>query len=350
MSFGIRFFLVSAAALSMLQISGAAQKEIQKASSATEHSPVTHELAASSKESTSTVSVKPSEPVITVQGLCRGGTDTNDAGCNKVMTREEFENLLNAINPGGQPVSPIARRNLAQAYAELLAFEAAAKDAGMEDTAQFRELVNWLRLRTVADLYRRHLQEEFRTPSPDEIDSYYNQHLASFERVRLARILIPREDLPPVDKNEFEKKAVEAARIAQQRAAQGEDPDQIQKDVYVKLDIKAPPATDLGNFRRADLQEKESAEVFSLKPGEVSQLETEPKSYVIYKVISRDTLPKEQVKAEITREISQQKFNNALKTAIDSTHTEFNEKYFGEPISVASPAKPPALPARPQSR
>ena len=84
--------------------------------------------------------------------------------------------------------------------------------------------------------------------------------------------------------------------------------------------------------------------------GEVGPLETEPKSYVIYKVISKDTLPKEQVKAEITREISQQKFNNALKTAIDSTHAQFNEQYFGEPISVASPAKPPALPARSQSR
>src|SRR2546423_4251059 len=268
MSFGIRFFLVSAAALSMLQISGAAQKEMQGTSSATEHSPVTHELAASSREST----VKPAEPVITVQELCKVGKGANDAGCNKVITREEFENLLNAINPGGQPVSPVARRNLAQAYAELLAFEAAAKDAGMEDTAQFRQLVNWLRLRTVADLYRRHLQEEFRAPSPDEIDSYYNQHLASFERVRLVRMLLPLEDLPPVDKNGFEKKAVEAARLAQQRAAQGEDPDQIQKDVYLKLDIKAPPATDLGNFRRADLQEKESAEVFSLKPGEVGPL------------------------------------------------------------------------------
>src|SRR5213596_4146900 len=123
MSLGIRFFLVSAAALSMLQISNAAQKEMPGASSATEYSPVMTHESASPRES----SVKTEEPVITVRGLCKTEKDTNDAGCNKVMTREEFENLLNAINPGGQPVSPIARRNLAQAYAELLALEAAAK-------------------------------------------------------------------------------------------------------------------------------------------------------------------------------------------------------------------------------
>ena len=183
-------------------------------------------------------------------------------------------------------------------------------------------------------------------PSQDEIDAYYNQHLASFEQVRLARILVPREDLPPVDKNEFEKRALEAANIAHQRARQGEGPDQIQKDVYLKLGVKAPPATDLGNFRRADLEEKESAEVFALKPGEVSQLETEPKSYVIYKVISRDTLSEAQVKDEIAREISRQKYNDALKAAIDSTHAQFNEQYFGGPVSLANPAKPPALPTR----
>src|SRR2546423_429174 len=106
MKFAITFFLLSAVALSLLQISSAQQKAMQATSSAFEHSSGTHELAAGPRESTNAVAtVKPEEPVITMAGLCSARTGAHDAGCNKIMTREEFEDLLNAINPGGQPVS-----------------------------------------------------------------------------------------------------------------------------------------------------------------------------------------------------------------------------------------------------
>src|SRR5436305_116691 len=59
MSLGIRFFLVSAAALAMLQISNAAQREMPGASAATEYSPVMTHESASPRES----SVKTEEPV-----------------------------------------------------------------------------------------------------------------------------------------------------------------------------------------------------------------------------------------------------------------------------------------------
>ena len=291
-------------------------------------------------------SVGPTQPVITVHGLC--ATPADPASCNKVITREAFEKLMNALNPSGQAISPKGRQNLAQTYAEYLAFEKAARGAGTEDTPEFHEVMDWVRLPTIADLYRRSLQEKFRTPSPEEIDAYYKQHLASFERVKLARILVPRENVSSADKTEFDQKALAAANAARQRAAQGEEPEQIQKQVYSSLELNNPPPTDLGNYGRANFTEKEGAEVFSLKAGEVSQVEIEPKSYVIYKVISRETLPEEQVKTEISRDISQQKFKDAFKAITDSAHPDFNEQYFGP--GIAAPAAiAPVLPARPPS-
>jgi parvulin-like peptidyl-prolyl isomerase len=92
--------------------------------------------------------------------------------------------------------------------------------------------------------------------------------------------------------------------------------------------------------------EKEAADVFSLQPGEVSPLETETKSYVIYKVASKETLKEAQVKAEIIREIAQQKYRDALKAVMDSAHADFNEQYFG-PMAPKPPIEAPVMPRRP---
>src|SRR6478672_198872 len=196
------------------------------------------------------------QAVITIRGLCAEDATSSKPGnsCNKQVTRKDFERLMHALNPGGQTVSPNGRQNLAQAYVEALAFADAARKAGTEDTEEFREVMFWVRLRTIADLYRRNLQEKYRTPEPEEIDSYYQQHLASFERVHLLRILVPRENFSG-DKNEFDKKALAAAQAARTRAMNGEALEQIQKDVYAGLGLDHPPATDLGTYQRADFIE-----------------------------------------------------------------------------------------------
>lgn len=293
--------------------------------------------------------VRTNQAVITIQGACGKNPpkETHGADCNQTVTREAFESLLDALNPGGKEVSADARRNLASAYAQLAALDIAGKKAGLEDTVKFHELLNWLRLRAVADLYRLSLQQKYSTPpSQAEIDAYYKQHLASFERVHLARIFIPRENYPPADNVEFEKKAAAAAQTARKRAAKQEDPGEIQKDVYQTLGVKLSPATDMGTLRRAEFVEKEQQEVFSLKPGEVTQVETEPKSYIIYKVLSKDMLSEEQANAEIAHNISQDKFNHELQSDIDAVHAQFDEAYFGGSVSVAIPTLTLPMPAR----
>ena len=293
--------------------------------------------------------IAPAQPVITIHGLCEDNAQKKRAAgpCSKVITREEFEKLVNALNPGGQSISPHARQTFAQIYAESLALEAAARNAGLENTPQFSEIMTWMRLRTVADLYRRSLEEKYKTPAPEEVDAYYKQHLASYERVKISRILIPKENPAAHDKADYEKKALQAASTARERAAKGEDPGQIQKETYAALGLQSPPASELGNYGRANFMDKEAADVFALKPGEVTQVETESRNYVIYKVNSKETLPEEQVKNEISRTIADQKFKDAIKAANDSAHADFNEQYFGPgtssmPRPVPLPATPPA--------
>lgn len=328
------------------------QTPASKESSSSEkpnQAPAAQASSAPAKPADSSSAVAEGQAVITVRGLCvesAGSKKQPGNPCSKQITRKDFERLMNALNPGGQSISPSGRQNLAQAYVEALAFADAARKAGTEDTEEFREVMFWVRLRTIGDLYRRNLQEKYRNPEPAEIDTYYQEHLGSFERVHLLRILVPRENSSGGDKNEFDKKALAAAQAARKRAVNGEGVEQIQKDVYAGLGLEQPPATDLGTYQRADFMEKEAADVFSLQAGEVSPLETEIKSYVIYKVASKETLKKDQVKADIVREIEQQKYRDALKAVMDSAQADFNEQYFGR-MPPKLPMEPPAMPRRP---
>ncbi|HEX3091303.1 MAG TPA: hypothetical protein VHW72_01705, partial [Candidatus Angelobacter sp.] len=81
--------------------------------------------------------------------------------------------------------------------------------------------------------------------------------------------------------------------------------------------------------------------------GEVTKVEFEPSGFNIYKVRSRATVPIEQARAQIVREISQKKFDDALKAATSNVHSDLNEQYFSfhnalPPQRIAPRVVPPA--------
>lgn len=97
----------------------------------------------------------PTEPVLTIHGPCvpSARTFTNQT-CTTVVTRQEFDQLMRIVAPGAQ-TAPGTRRTVAQMYAELLAFDMAARNSGLEKSPESQETLRLVRLRTIADLYRR---------------------------------------------------------------------------------------------------------------------------------------------------------------------------------------------------
>ena len=273
--------------------------------------------------------IAPEKAVITVHGVCdaSNGKATIPGACVTVVTREQFENLMRALHPG-QDLPANARNNLGKLYAEYITIEAATHKAGMEDTAEFGEFMKWMRVLAATEYYRRKLQQKYSNPSQHEIDAYYQEHLAEYETAHLARVLVPRENASAAN-DEFDKKALQAAGTAQAGLAQGLDPTEVQKSVYATLGLQQPPAVDVGRLRRKDLAAEEATEVFSLKSGEVSKVQTEPKSYVIYKVLSRETASEESLKDLMSSKITQQKYTETMKSLVDSAKVDLNERYFG---------------------
>jgi hypothetical protein len=299
-----------------------------------------------SEQAPNQAQVAASGAIITIHGRCESATQSGTDGksCTTIVTREEFEKLVNSMNVTNKALSQETKRNLAETYADYLALERPAVEAKLDQTPQFAEVMRWWRLRTLADLYRGKLQAEFAHPSPEEIHAYYTERLSSYERIQVERVLIPRGTAKSDDDKAADEKALEIAQAARERIAKGESPALVQKDIYTQLKFDAAPVTNLGSLGRSSFPKDEVDELFVLKPGEVSKVEKEA-SYVIYKVKAKETLSEESQKEEISREIAQRKFSDAMRAVNESTTPEFNDAYLGP--HVVPPPRPHAGMANP---
>jgi len=88
----------------------------------------------------------------------------------------------------------------------------------------------------------------------------------------------------------------------------------------------------------------DQAQVFSLKPGEASQLITTPNGYLIYKIGEKDTLALDKVRDEIFSTLRSQRMQETLQSIQASASPQLNEKYFSE-APAAAPGVEPAKPA-----
>jgi len=291
------------------------------------------------------------ETIISIHGICPG--EKKDSGCETAVTKEQFEKLIAAVSAGNQVIPPAQKRNLAQAYVELMAYAQAAAQAGIENDPRFQESMRVLRLQKLAEYYRRGMEEKSRNITPEEIQDWYNKNQARYEELTLSHIFLPKNNPASKDKDAWEKKAAQLAQDLREQAAKGGDLEKLQKEAYAALELTSPPPpVAVGPRRRGFLPAPEEEAVFALKNGEVSKVITEQHAYLIYKLESRQIIPLDRVRDEISREISRQKIEARNKAITGAVHSDLNDKYFGAPPAPATPpahgdARPPAAPARP---
>jgi PPIC-type PPIASE domain len=287
-------------------------------------------------------------PVLTVHGVCPAGqtapADKPDA-CTLVLTRTQFEALVSSLNVNNTVYAPPALRGFATSYATILALAKAGETVGVDKDPRFLDLMTIARARALAESYRRYLQEKYGNPSADEIAAFYQKNLDKFEQMKIERIHVPKVDpTRPQDRRpEFEKKARLLAGEIRERAARGEDVTSLQVEVYKTLGLKAqPPQTELSTSPKPTFPANVQQEINALKAGEVTKVQFEPSGFNIYKVRTRNSIPLEQAKAQIVREISQKNIDDALKAATSGVQSDLNEQYFN--LRHASP--PPRIPGR----
>src|SRR5271157_2761732 len=326
--------------------------------------------AAPTPEKAPEVKVEPDDAVVTLKGFCSDPKQQGDA-CKTVITRAQFEKIVEGLQP---TLAPAARRNLANKYSWYLKMSTAAEQRGLDKGPSFEEKMHYARMQILSQELGKALQEDSGKVTDSDIEDYYKKNETSYEQATFARILIPRAkqivnpvaapkadtkagakpsatsgtNLPPT---EAQKKAAEEAmkKIAADvrgRAAKGEDPDKLQKEAYAAAGLTGnAPDTKMEKVRRSTLPANHQG-VMDLKPGEVSEVITDPNggSY-IYKLVGKETLSLETVKPEIRNAISSQRYRDGMQGF--QGNVDLNDAYFGPTRNPAMPppprgAKPPA--------
>jgi hypothetical protein len=82
-----------------------------------------------------------------------------------------------------------------------------------------------------------------------------------------------------------------------------------------------------------------------LKPGDVSEVLSDPSGHYIFKMISKDTVPVDAVKSEIRGALSSKRYRDSMQSF--QNNVDLNEAYFGPSRNPAMPqpprgARPPA--------
>src|SRR5437868_10511321 len=127
--------------------------------------------------------------VLAIDGLCPVKTPTTK-DCKTVVTRREFEKLVNALNPA---MTKFERRQLADNYAQALTLAHEAECRGLDKRPEVQERLRYARLRTLASETASEIYQESTHSSGKQIVAYYNENRSSFEKFTLERLFIPRE-------------------------------------------------------------------------------------------------------------------------------------------------------------
>ncbi|MGA8492630.1 MAG: peptidyl-prolyl cis-trans isomerase, partial [Terriglobales bacterium] len=298
--------------------------------------------------------VAPDAPVITINGLCANAAADKapDPNCKTVITRAEFEKILDAVQPN---MPPRVRRQFAMRYASALGMAQKAEEMGLDKGPKFEERLKLVRIQVLAQAFSQAVQEKAGEISDQDIENYYKEHTADFQETDLQRIFIPRSQQAPASKIKLSEAAEQklqkdSEEIMQKeadklhaRAVAGEDFVKLQDEAYQLAGIKAkPPSTKMGDVRRNGLPAAQ-ASVLDMKTGEISAVFSDQSGYFIYKVGKKEVEPLEKVKDEIRVSLRNQRIQEQMQAAQKSATPVLDESYFGVemPPTHGMPLPPP---------
>jgi hypothetical protein len=272
--------------------------------------------------------VGPDDPVIELDGFCPGSTRQGSL-CRTVITRAQFDTLIEALQPG-MPL-PL-RLKVANAYARNLKMSAAAQERGLDKTSAFMEEMRFARLQLLSQDLDGVLRADANRITDQDLQRYYQQNRSSYEQASVARIFVPHAK----QGGAAPEAMTQVAADLRTRALNGEDPDTLQLEAYKQAGIARPSAdTRIQKVRRVTLPPAHET-VMDLMPGQVSEVFSDPAgAHFIYKMIAKQTLTLDTVKEEIREVVAGQRYRDSVERFQGGV--TFSDAYFNPPNVPATP-------------
>jgi len=284
--------------------------------------------------------------VLTIHGLCskhtaNSGGHSTSTECRTVITRTQFDRLLDAI---GADLSPQSKRQLATSYSRLLVRAHSAEVRGLDKTARFQETMRFARVQVLSQELNRELKEESAKVSEKEIVEYYQKNSPYFEIATVERIFIPlRAQTPGGNRSDTEETGADLAAanlretedVMRNKAqelrerALTEDFGKLQNDAYKTAGTQNPPlAATKQTVRRTSLPPAHLS-IFDLQPNEITPVINDANGYYIYKLDSKQLESLAEARAGIVKILKQQRLQD-MSDKIDQSYTaDIDPSYFG---------------------
>lgn len=250
----------------------------------------------------------------------------------KQITAGDFQAILQTLPPQVQRAAMMqGLKDVGDQYAKLVAIAEKASADGVDQKPDVKVKLELQRMQLLAQGEYQKINEDIKI-TPDDVNQYYKDHVKDFEQVEIRQVSIRKKpanakaDAPGLPEADAKAKA-EAIRAA---LASGEDAvkvrDQFKMDNVVFFDPSPRPV------RHGQLAGAMDQAAWSLKDGEVSEIQDNPVNFYFLQVVKHDTPPLADVSKEIEGKIKEQK----SQAALDSV--ESGAKIWLDPIYFA-PAK-----------
>jgi hypothetical protein len=230
-------------------------------------------------------------------------------------------------------------------YSMLLMLSQQAVSQGLDQSPEVKQKLELQRMQALAQDEYKKLADDVQV-TPDEINKYYSEHQKDFEQVQVRQISVRKKapnakpDSPGLSDADAEKRAEDIRKALMA----GEDATKVSEQYKMANVVFFDPNP--RPMRRGQLPGEMDKVAWSLKDGEVSEIQKNPMNFYFIQVVKHDAPSVQDASKEIESKIKEEKFQKSLDSMKQQANIWLDPQYFAPPPG----AKPDADEAPPAAK
>jgi hypothetical protein len=245
-------------------------------------------------------------------------------------------------------------------YSMLLLLSQQAASQGLDQSPEFKQKIELQRMQWLAQDEYKKLADDVQV-TPDEVSKYYSDHQKDFEQIQVRQVSVRKKapnakpDSPGLADADAEKRAEDIRKALMS----GEDATKVSEEYKMANVVFFDPNP--RPMRRGQLPGEMDKTAWSLKDGEVSEIQKNPMNFYFIQVVKHDQPAVQDASKEIESKIKEEKFQKNLDALKQQANIWLDPQYFAPPAGAKPDADeapgpksqseaPKAQPAAPKSR
>ncbi len=278
------------------------------------------------QEAAKPATAKEADPVI----MKMGATEIHASEFEQALEALPAEYRSYANGPG--------KRQFAEDYLRLRVLAAVAEKDGLTSQPKVQAQLKLLRENTLANAQLEKMRNSIQISEADA-KKVYEERKGQMERAKARHILIAFEGSPAAPAEGALPEAAAKAKADEIRAkiAGGAEFAELAK-VESHDTVSGASGGDLGQFSRGQMVPEFDEAVFAAKAGELTPVVRTQFGFHVIQVLEKDSVPFEEVREGIEKELRQQKLEALVQAAQSTAKAGLVDEFFAAPEAPAQPA------------